>query len=72
MTPLYATPSDVLAYPKESTKTLVYPPALPPTMQAVDRLISVHWLCLICIINLLFSILIIYLDRLVIYSIASL
>ena len=27
MTPLYATPSDVLAYPKVSTKTLVYPPS---------------------------------------------
>ena len=25
--PLYATPSDVLAYPKVSTKTLVYPPS---------------------------------------------
>ena len=27
MTPLYATPSDILAYPKFSTKTLVYPPS---------------------------------------------
>ena len=26
MTPLYTTPSDVLAYPKVSTKTLAYPP----------------------------------------------
>ena len=60
MLPLYATPSDALAYPEVPTKTLVYPP---PKKQAADRLTSVYCLCLICIVHLLLSKLFIYLHR---------